>query len=109
MGGPAGRSSSAGSRARRLRQGSSDLAGERLYPLQAGSRSSRPSAGPDGGDGVFRRRSAAVERRRARAARAKADIGHVDEAIAAIRELWRDGNFDSWTESLILREFGGCF
>ena len=39
-------------------------------------------------------------------ARAKADIGHVDEAIAAARELWRNGNFDSWTESLILREFG---
>ncbi len=39
-------------------------------------------------------------------ARAKADIGHVDEAIAAARELWRNGNFDSWTEGLILREFG---
>ena len=40
-------------------------------------------------------------------ARAKADLGHVDEAIGAVRELWRDGTFDSWTEGLILREFGG--
>ena len=39
-------------------------------------------------------------------ARANAAIGHVDEAIGAIRELWRDGDFDSWTESQILREFG---
>jgi soluble lytic murein transglycosylase len=40
-------------------------------------------------------------------ARAKAATGHVDEAINAVRELWRDGTFDSWTEGQILREFGG--
>ena len=39
-------------------------------------------------------------------ARANAAMGRVDEAIGAIRELWRDGDFDSWTESQILREFG---
>jgi soluble lytic murein transglycosylase len=39
-------------------------------------------------------------------ARANAAMGHVDEAIGAIRELWRDGDFDSWTEGQILREFG---
>ena len=39
-------------------------------------------------------------------ARANAAMSHVDEAIGAIRKLWRDGDFDSWTESQILREFG---
>ena len=40
-------------------------------------------------------------------ARAEAEAGHVEEAINAVRELWRDGDFDSWTEGQILREFGG--
>ncbi len=40
------------------------------------------------------------------AARASAAKGHVDEAVRTVRELWRDGNFDGWTESAILRDFG---
>jgi soluble lytic murein transglycosylase len=40
------------------------------------------------------------------AARAKAANGRVDEAIRTVRELWRDGNLDAWTESAILRDFG---
>ncbi len=40
-------------------------------------------------------------------ARAYGALGRVNEAITTIRALWRDGNFDGWTESLILREFGG--
>ncbi len=40
-------------------------------------------------------------------ARAAATTGRVNEAITSVRELWRDGTFDSWTESAILREFGG--
>ena len=39
-------------------------------------------------------------------ARAEAAKGHVDEAIRIVRALWRDGNFDGWTESAILRDFG---
>ena len=39
-------------------------------------------------------------------ARAEALKGRTDEAIRIVRELWRDGNFDGWTESAILREFG---
>ncbi len=30
----------------------------------------------------------------------------MEDAIRTVRELWRDGNFDAGTESLILREFG---
>ena len=39
-------------------------------------------------------------------ARAAGATGRTDEAIRTVRELWRDGNFDAWTEGLILREFG---
>ena len=39
-------------------------------------------------------------------ARAEAATGHVNEAIGIVRALWRDGNFDAWTESAILRDFG---
>ena len=39
-------------------------------------------------------------------ARAEAATGHIDKAIRMVRALWRDGNFDSWTESAILRDFG---
>jgi soluble lytic murein transglycosylase len=39
-------------------------------------------------------------------AEAAAVNGRTDEAIRTVRELWRDGNFDAWTESVILREFG---
>ena len=39
-------------------------------------------------------------------ARATLGEGQVADAIALIRALWRDGNFDSWTESRILQEFG---
>ena len=39
-------------------------------------------------------------------ARALGASGRVSEAIGAIRTLWRDGNFDAWTEAAILREFG---
>ncbi len=39
-------------------------------------------------------------------ARAKAATGHVNESIKIVRALWRDGNFDAWTESSILRDFG---
>ena len=39
-------------------------------------------------------------------ARAAGATGHTDEAIRTVRELWRDDNFDAWTESLVLREFG---
>lgn len=40
------------------------------------------------------------------AARAVAQQGQVDEAIRIARALWREGNFDGWTEAAILREFG---
>ncbi len=39
-------------------------------------------------------------------ARALGASGRVSEAIGAIRTLWRDGNFDPWTEAAILHEFG---
>jgi soluble lytic murein transglycosylase len=39
-------------------------------------------------------------------ARAVGASGKTDEAIRSIRTLWRDGGFDSWTESAILRDFG---
>ncbi len=39
-------------------------------------------------------------------ARALGASGRVSEAIGTIRTLWRDGNFDAWTEAAILREFG---
>jgi soluble lytic murein transglycosylase len=39
-------------------------------------------------------------------ARAEVAKGRTDEAIQSVRDLWRDGNFDAWTESAILREFG---
>ncbi|RBP09045.1 soluble lytic murein transglycosylase [Roseiarcus fermentans] len=39
-------------------------------------------------------------------ARALGASGRTDEAIGAIRALWRDGNLDAWTESAILRDFG---
>ena len=39
-------------------------------------------------------------------ARAEAAKGRTDEAIRMVRALWRDGNFDAWTESSILRDFG---
>ena len=40
------------------------------------------------------------------AARAAEALGQPEEASRIIRSLWRDGNFDSSTESVILREFG---
>jgi soluble lytic murein transglycosylase len=40
------------------------------------------------------------------AARAAQAMGRSDEAAQIIRALWRDGNFDSLAESVILREFG---
>ena len=40
------------------------------------------------------------------AARAANAVGRADEAAQIIRALWRDGNFDSFTESVIIREFG---
>ena len=40
------------------------------------------------------------------AARAEAAKGRADEAIRIVRELWREGNIDAWTESAILRDFG---
>ncbi len=40
------------------------------------------------------------------AARAAKATGFSDKAGRMVRALWRDGNFDSLTESLILREFG---
>ncbi len=39
-------------------------------------------------------------------ARAEAAGGRTNEAIRIVRELWRKGNFDAWTESAILRDFG---
>ena len=39
-------------------------------------------------------------------ARALGASGHVSDAIGTIRALWRDGDFDAWTEAAILREFG---
>jgi soluble lytic murein transglycosylase len=32
---------------------------------------------------------------------------HAGEAIRMARDLWRDGAFDAWTESALLRQFGG--
>ena len=40
------------------------------------------------------------------AARADEAMGRADEASQVIRALWRDGNFDGLTESVILRDFG---
>jgi soluble lytic murein transglycosylase len=40
------------------------------------------------------------------AARAAEALGRPEEASRIIRSLWRDGNLDSATESVILREFG---
>ena len=40
------------------------------------------------------------------AARAAKAMGRSDEAAQIIRALWRDGNFDALTESVILRDFG---
>jgi soluble lytic murein transglycosylase len=40
-------------------------------------------------------------------ARAASALGRADEAARIIRPLWRDGNLDSFTESVILRDFGG--
>ena len=40
------------------------------------------------------------------AARAANAAGRADEAARIVRALWRDGNFNSFTESLIIREFG---
>jgi soluble lytic murein transglycosylase len=41
------------------------------------------------------------------AARAASALGRADEAARIIRPLWRDGNLDSFTESVILRDFAG--
>jgi len=40
------------------------------------------------------------------AARAAKAMGRGEEATRIIRALWRDGNFDALTESVILRDFG---
>ena len=40
------------------------------------------------------------------AARAAGAAGRADEAAQIIRALWRDGNFERFTESVIIREFG---
>ncbi len=40
------------------------------------------------------------------AARAAQAMGRPEEASQIIRGLWRDGNFDALTESVILRDFG---
>jgi soluble lytic murein transglycosylase len=40
------------------------------------------------------------------AARAAQAMGRAEEASQIIRSLWRDGNFDGLTESVILRDFG---
>jgi soluble lytic murein transglycosylase len=40
-------------------------------------------------------------------AQAYGALGHANEAIWIARALWRDDTFDAWTESQILREFGG--
>jgi soluble lytic murein transglycosylase len=39
-------------------------------------------------------------------ARAQAASGRVNDATATVRSLWREGNFDGWTENQTLREFG---
>jgi soluble lytic murein transglycosylase len=39
-------------------------------------------------------------------ARAAGAAGRANDAIRTVRDLWREDNFDSWTETLILREFG---
>jgi soluble lytic murein transglycosylase len=33
-------------------------------------------------------------------------MGRDEEAARVVRALWRDGDFDAWTESVILRDFG---
>jgi soluble lytic murein transglycosylase len=40
------------------------------------------------------------------AARAAQAMGRAEEASQIIRSLWRDGNFDALSESVILRDFG---
>jgi len=39
-------------------------------------------------------------------ARALGAAGKTDEAISAMRALWREGSVDAWTESAMLRDFG---
>jgi soluble lytic murein transglycosylase len=43
------------------------------------------------------------------AARAAQAMGRPEEASKIIRALWRDGNFDALSESVVLREFGSSF
>ena len=42
------------------------------------------------------------------AARAALDAGRREEATATARALWRDGDFDGWTETAILKDFGSA-
>ena len=84
----------------RLRRRPPELAEPRLASLPGGSRAGRASIRPRRRSPIFRRRRAAVERRQDRAgARDPKAIGRGNDAITIIRALWRDGNFDGWTEA----------
>ena len=91
----------------RVPRGSSELAEPRLDSRTGRSRSRRASGVAGDRSPLFsraRRRNRAPARspRRARMRRWAAP----EEASEIIRSLWRDGNFDALTESVILREFG---
>ena len=73
---------------------------------RAGSRTGRASRGSGEGRRVFRRRPPQTSAGKIAAARAAKAMGRSDEAAQIIRALWRDGNFDALTESVILRDFG---
>jgi soluble lytic murein transglycosylase len=42
------------------------------------------------------------------AARAAMEAGRREEADKLVRSLWREGDFDAWTESAVLKEFAGA-
>ncbi len=110
VGGAAGRSASDLRGALRLRRRASGLAGRGGYiRYRRGGGAPRPCSRPGRrGRGLLRGRAAAVERRaRSRYARALGASGKTGRGDReSFAGLWRDGNFDSWTETAILREFG---
>ncbi|HYA74976.1 MAG TPA: lytic transglycosylase domain-containing protein, partial [Roseiarcus sp.] len=42
------------------------------------------------------------------AARAALDAGRRDEATGIVRALWREGDFDAWTEGAVLKDFASA-
>ena len=89
-----------------LPQGASELAKPRVDSRAAGSRTRRASAGAGESRRIFRRDPPQSSAGKIAAARAAQAMGRAEEASQIIRALWRDGNVDALSESVILREFG---